>query len=73
MTAPMNPTTQTSWALALFFALVALLKWRHRRLWVEHRINRGLKAYATTGTADPKAGLRKRARAAEGLPNGTGA
>jgi hypothetical protein len=67
----MNATTQTGWSLALFFALVALLKWRHRRLWVEHRINRGLKAYAAAGAADPEGGLGKGARAAGVVPTGT--
>jgi hypothetical protein len=38
----------TGWALTTFFALVALLKWKHRRGEAERRINRGLRAYTTT-------------------------
>lgn len=52
MTPTIPPTLHTAWALALFLALAALLKWKHRRMWVEHRINRGLKAFATTGPLD---------------------
>jgi hypothetical protein len=36
-------------ALALYFALAALLKWKHRRTKAERRINRGLRAYTTGG------------------------
>jgi hypothetical protein len=36
------------WALALYFALVALLKWKYRRSEVERRINRGLRVYTTS-------------------------
>jgi hypothetical protein len=37
----------TGWALALFFALVSLLKWKSRRGAAQRRINRGLRAYTT--------------------------
>jgi hypothetical protein len=37
----------TAWALTLFFALVALLKWKRRRGEAERRISRGLRAYTT--------------------------
>jgi hypothetical protein len=37
-------------AFALFAALVALLKWKLRRLRAERRINRGLRAYTTGQT-----------------------
>jgi hypothetical protein len=39
----------TGWALSLFFALVALLKWKYRRGEAERRISRGLRAYTTAG------------------------
>jgi hypothetical protein len=41
----------TAWALAIFLALAALLKWKHRRVWAAHRINRGLRAFAANGCA----------------------
>ena len=39
----------TAWALVLFFALVALLKWKYRRGEAERRISRGLRAYTASG------------------------
>jgi hypothetical protein len=36
------------WAVAFYFALAALLKWKHRRMQAERRVSRGLRAYATT-------------------------
>ena len=38
-----------AWALFLFLALVALLKWKRRRGEAERRISRGLRTYTTAG------------------------
>ena len=35
------------WALALFFGLAALLKWKLRRDEIHRRVNRGLRAYTS--------------------------
>jgi len=37
----------------MFFALVALLKWKNRRGEAQRRINRGLRAYTTAREACP--------------------
>jgi hypothetical protein len=34
------------WAVSLYFALAALLKWKHRRAVAERRVSRGLRTYA---------------------------
>lgn len=36
------------WALALFFGLAALLKWKLRRSVVARRVNRGLRTYTAS-------------------------
>jgi hypothetical protein len=41
------------WALALYFALAALLKWKYRRTEAERRINRGLRTYTTARQTCP--------------------
>jgi hypothetical protein len=64
MTATFQPVAHTAWALAMFLALAALLKWKHRRMWVEHRINRCLRAYASTEEEEQKGGWRWRKRSA---------
>jgi hypothetical protein len=43
----------TGWTLTLFFALVALLKWKNRRGAAQRRINRGLRAYTTSSETCP--------------------
>jgi hypothetical protein len=40
-----------AWALAAFFGLAALLKWKVRRAFVARRVNRGLRVYATNRQA----------------------
>ena len=37
------------WAIALYCALVALLKWKYRRYMAQQRITKGLRAYTATG------------------------
>ncbi len=49
MTGPIPATVHLVWSLALFLALVALLKWKHRRMLIERRVNRGLRMYAANG------------------------
>ena len=49
MTGPIPATVHLVWSLSLFLALVALLKWKHRRMLIDRRINRGLRVYADNG------------------------
>ncbi len=39
------------WAIALYFALASLLRWKYRRTKAERRISRGLRTYTATGAA----------------------
>jgi hypothetical protein len=39
------------WALAFFFGLAALLKWKLRRTFAARRVKRGLRVYATNHQA----------------------
>jgi hypothetical protein len=43
--AAMTEPLYLGWALAVYFALVALLKWKYRRTEAERRVNRGLRTY----------------------------
>ncbi len=41
----MRPVEITYFAVALFLALVALIKWKHRRDTIAERLKRGLRGY----------------------------
>jgi len=45
MFVPIYATDHLIWSLSLFLGLTVLLKWKHRRMLVERRINRGLRSY----------------------------
>lgn len=53
MAATIPATAHTFWAVALFFSLAALLKWKHRRMVAARRINRGLRAYTSQPPVTP--------------------
>jgi hypothetical protein len=47
--APAIPTPYYfAWALALFFGLASLLKWKRRRSEAIRRLNRGLRTYTAS-------------------------
>ena len=49
MEAAIHSPSFFGWAIAVFFGLAALLKWKYRRFEAVRRVNRGLRLYASRG------------------------
>lgn len=49
-----TPIGIVSFAVTFFLALVALVKWKHRRILIEARLNRGLRQYSVRQQAEER-------------------